>query len=201
MAIETFKRGAGDPTIFGGGTTESHAGKSTRDTARYGDIGSSSTKVANWGAGASRSVYNVFTNSGDNDARQRDLLSSRLWKGVPQLSEEMIRAFEAAYTGHTFIFITTMPRFMTQGIYADTNMHQHAKNIKSIIENASTGFSGPSNMVMEFGEQQDGNGRKLSHPTRVTKEQTDVTIRLHEFAGLPLKNGIAQRSSSKIFCS
>ena len=163
---------------------------STRQTSRKGAYGNYNTKTANWGAGASRGIYSTYTNFTDTDARARDLLSSRLWKGVPQLSEDMLNAFEAAYTGHQFFFVIEMPRFMYSGIYANTNMHQQAKNIKAIIERASVGFNGFSNMTMEFSDQDDGNGRKISHPTRVTKEQTDITLRLHEFAGLPLKNAI-----------
>lgn len=169
--------------------------KSTRITARIAEAGktgddSNRNDTANWGAGASRSLYSVFSNPGGKEMLNRDLFKSRLWKGVPQLTEEQMKAFEAAYTGHQFFFIIDIPRFMSQGIYKDRNLHQQIRNLKSIIERASVGFSGFSPITAEFDTQEDGNGRKMSHMTRVYKEQTDISLRLHEFAGLPVKNAI-----------
>lgn len=165
--------------------------RTARETARVAQIGDASKNAGvNWGTGASRSLYNVFSNMGSTEARGRDLLRSRLWKGVPQLTEEQLKSFEAAYTGHTFLFVVGVPRFMTTGIYENTNLHQQMKNLRAIIERASTGFNGPSNISADFDPQDDGNGRKLDHITRVTKEQSDITLRLHEFAGLPVKNAL-----------
>lgn len=147
-------------------------------------------ETPNWGQQAQRSIYNVFANHVDKEMEGRDLLRSRLWHGVPQLSSEQMEMFEAAYTGHQFIFVIDMPKFMTNGIYKNKNLHFQAKNLKAVIERASTGFSGPSNITADFGDVNDGNGRKLSHVTAVTKEQNDITLRLHEFAGLPVKNAL-----------
>lgn len=144
----------------------------------------------NWGADAKRSVYNAFVSQTGKEVSGRNLLTSRLWHGVPQLSEEQMSMFEAAYTGHTFIFVVNVPKFMTTGIYKDTNMHYAMKNLKAVIERASTGFSGASNITAQNQDQEDGNGRKVSHIVNVTKEQNNVSIRLHEFAGLPVKNAI-----------
>ena len=168
------------------------ASGNTRHTARIAKEGVNyGTDVkTNWGSGASRSLYNVFSSFGSDEAKGRDLLKSRLWKGVPQLTGDQMKAFEAAYTGHTFLFVVGMPAFMTKGIYTDKNLHQQARNLKAVIERASTGFSGQSNIIAEFDTQNDGYGRKLDHVTKVTKEQSDITIRLHEFAGLPVKNAI-----------
>lgn len=176
-----------DDTMF---ITGSNPGTSTRQTVRKGSQGDKDTKLSNWGEGASRGIYNAFSNLSGDEATRRDLLKSRLWKGVPQLSIEQLNAFEAAYTGHQFLFVCTVPAFMSTGIYRDTNMHQEMKNLKAIIERASTGFSGPSPITAEFDTQNDGYGRKLDHVVKVTKEQSDITLRLHEFAGLPVKNAI-----------
>ena len=170
----------------------------SRETARLAHAAGDNTEFndkvkrdgANWGSGASRGLYSTFSNLSGTEALDRDLLKSRLWKGVPQLTDDQMKAFEAAYTGHTFIFVVDVPRFMTQGLYFNTNLHQQIKNLKSIIERASTGFTGPSPITAEFDDQDDGNGRKMSHMTRVYKDQSEITLRLHEFAGLPVKNAI-----------
>ena len=143
-----------------------------------------------WGQSASRSLYSVFANQNDNLMSCRDLLSSRLWHGVPQLTDEQMNMFEAAYTGHTFLFVVNVPIFMTKGMYENTNLHYQMRNLKAVIERASTGFSGPSNITADFSDMDDGAMRKVSHVTRVTKEQSDIQLRLHEFAGLPVKNAL-----------
>lgn len=148
------------------------------------------TKTSNWGESASRSLYNVFANQQDSRMGERDLMHSRLWHGVPQLTIDQMNMFEAAYTGHTFLFVVDVPKFMSIGLYENTNLHYQIRNLKAVIERASTGFSGPSNITADFSDMDDGAMRKVSHVTRVTKEQSDIQLRLHEFAGLPVKNAL-----------
>ena len=177
---------AGEYKYYGPGNRETYAYRT-----KYYDEEKKETKdIPNWGQQAQRSIYNVFANQVDSEMSERDLLHSRLWHGVPQLSNEQMEMFEAAYTGHQFIFVVDMPKFMTEGIYKNKNLHFQARNLKAVIERASTGFSGPSNITADFGDVNDGNGRKLSHVTAITKEQNDITLRLHEFAGLPVKNAL-----------
>lgn len=168
-----------------GNTNIVAAGNSTRpsETGKHNN--------SNWGQGAKRSMYHVTNNQGaTNNITNRSLLNSRLWHGVPQLTEEQLSMFEVAYTGHTFIFVIKAPRFMTDGLYKDTDMHYQMKNLKAVIERASTGFSGAQNIMANSADQDDGNGRKVSHIVNVTKEQGNISIRLHEFAGLPVKNAV-----------
>lgn len=162
----------------------------SRHTGRVAYTELSDSVATNWGAGATRGIYNVNSNLGGTESTYRDLLKSRLWKGVPQLTTDQMKAFEAAYTGHQFFFVCDVPKFMTTGIYAKTNLHQQIRNLKSIIERASTSFNDSSEITANFDNQDDGAGRKMSHMTSVTKEQGDITIRLHEFAGLPVKNAL-----------
>ena len=150
----------------------------------------SGTFDANWGQGAKRSMYHVTNSQSGTSINGRNLLNSRLWHGVPQLTEEQLSMFEAAYTGHTFIFVIKAPKFMTEGYYYGKDMHYQMKNLKAVIERASTGFSGPQNIMAQTVDQEDGNGRKVSHVINVTKEQGNISLRLHEFAGLPVKNAI-----------
>lgn len=157
------------------------------DTSRS-DKGNYAT--INWGTNASRTIYNNFSSYSANNMQDKNLLNSRLWLGVPQLSRDQLHMFEAAYTGHTFIFVVDVPKFMTTGYYANTNLHQHMKNLKAVIERASTGISGFSNITAMNSDVDDGSGRKISHITSVTKEQQNISLRLHEFAGLPVKNAL-----------
>lgn len=190
MAIEGSAGKRSKDAIYGKESPEN--GKySASETARTYTVGDEKPNSnSNWGKGASRSLYSVFSNGGGNEARNRDLLKSRLWKGVPQLSIDQLKAFEAAYTGHQFLFVIDVPKFMTTGIYADTNMHQHMKNLKAVIERASTGFSGMSPIQVNFDTMQDGNGRKMDYVTSVVKENQSVSIKLHEFRGLPVRNAL-----------
>ena len=148
--------------------------------------------ITNWGSAAERSRFNINTNqsSGTMSDNGKEIFQSRLWHGVPQLTEEQMSMFNAAYSGHTFLFVVVVPKFLTTGIYEDLNAHMAIKNLKAIIERASTGFSGPSNITAQFSDQNDGAERKVSHITQVTKAQSDISLKLHEFAGLPVKNAI-----------
>lgn len=182
------------------GADVSYSARETAFSAHGGNPNSTSDGIntangtsdikTNWGKGASRSLYNVFANQSTKEMRGRDLLNSRLWKGVPQLTQEQLLTFEAAYTGHTFFFVIDVPRFMTQGIYLDTNMHQHCKNLKAIIERASTSFNDGSSIAAQFDHQEDGFGKRMSHVVAVEQQCDSITLRLHEFAGLPVKNAI-----------
>lgn len=144
----------------------------------------------NFGQSASRSLYSNFANMTGTEMTKRDLLSSRLWYGVPQLTDEQLSMFDAAYTGHTFIFVVNVPKFMTSGIYKGTNMHQQIRNLKAVIERASTSFDGASEITVNAAQQDDGNSQKVDHVTSVTKDQSTISIGLHEFAGLPVKNAL-----------
>ena len=155
-----------------------------------GNPSSATETTANWGVDAKRSMYHASNSQNANFVANRNLLGSRLWHGVPQLTTEQLSMFEAAYIGHTFIFVINVPKFMTTGYYAGKNMHFAMQNLKAVIERASTGFSGAQNIVAGSQDQDDGNGKKITHITNVTKEQGNISIRLHEFAGLPVKNAI-----------
>lgn len=170
-------------------------GVGNRQTTAYNfnhiaDGDTDNIKTSNWGESASRSLYNVFANQQDSRMGERELIHSRLWHGVPQLTIDQMNMFEAAYTGHTFLFVVDVPKFMSIGLYENTNLHSQIRNLKAVIERASTGFSGPSNITADFSDMDDGAMRKVSHVTRVTKEQSDIQLRLHEFAGLPVKNAL-----------
>ena len=169
-----------------------NSGNGNRQTTSYnyayrdGD----GAKVVNWGEQASRSLYSVFANQNDTKMVNRNLLNSRLWHGVPQLTIDQMNMFEAAYTGHTFIFVVDVPKFMYTGLYADTNLHYQIKNLKAVIERASTSFNGATEITAYFDDVTDGS-MKLSHVTRVIKEQpSSISLGLHEFAGLPVKNAL-----------
>lgn len=174
---------AGEYSSYGAGNRETYAYRT-----KY--LSGTQSDTPNWGQQAQRSLYNVFANQSDDEMKNRDLLKSRLWHGVPQLSSEQMEMFEAAYTGHTFIFVVDVPKFMSTGIYLNKNLHYQMRNLKSVIERASTSFGGFSNISAQFADMEDGNGRKVSHVTGVTKEQGDITLGLHEFAGLPVKNAL-----------
>lgn len=116
---------------------------------------------------------------------------SRLWQGVPDMTTANIRAFDPAYQGHTFLFVTGTPVFLEAAYDTTGTGAQHMTNLTTLIQEASTGFSGQNNKVVNFVEQTDGySNRKMSHPTSVTKDIDEITVKLHEFKGLVLKNAI-----------
>ena len=165
------------------------AATSYRGDADWSAIKGTDSGNANWGANARRSKWHTTGDLSANGTNS-SLLTSRLWHGVPQLTADQLSMFEAAYTGHTFIFVVDVPSFMYKGIYNGTKMHESIKNLKAVIERASTGFDGPANSQANTSDVEDGAGRKISHVTSVTKDQNNVTLRLHEFAGLPVKNAL-----------
>ena len=96
MAIKGSAGQRSKDAIYGKEATD-NGSYSASETARTYTIGNEDPNSnSNWGKGASRSLYSVFSNGGGNEARNRDLLKSRLWKGVPQLSIDQLKAFEAA---------------------------------------------------------------------------------------------------------
>lgn len=172
------------------GSSESTASL-TRDTL-YTSYGPSQIKSIPNRIYAGNGIYNAFNDPIGSLASRRSLINSRLWHGVPQLTEEQMRLFEAAYSGHQFFFVTKLPAFMTTGIYKPgTNVNTHAQNLKAIIERCCKGFNGASSISINDAEQTDGNnGNKITHISGVRKEQSDISLELHEFAGLPLKNAL-----------
>lgn len=138
------------------------------------------------------SAYSVFNDPVGKGAANRSFLNSRLWHGVPQLTEEQMKMFEAAYSGHTFFFVTGLPKFMTTGMYADASTHVHAliKNFKTIVERCCVSYSGAQGLTLNTADQEDGATRKISHAINAQKEQGDIQLKLHEFAGLPVRNAL-----------
>lgn len=172
-------------------TSGTVTGGNTNETAMFfdgGDYSESGAKI-DWGRTASRSVY-AATGSLTDDASGRSLLQSRLFHGVPQVTEDMIKMFDAAYQGHTFIFVTEMPKFLTTGIYKNTRAHELMKNFKSIVERASTSYDGAPNIEIETQAMTDGN-YQIANVVNVTdNQQSQVSLTLHEFAGLPVRNAL-----------
>ena len=122
-------------------------------------------------------------------ATARNLADSRLWAGVPQLALANIAQYDPAYQGHTFMFVTNTPLFLDATRNSVGGLHMG--NLTALIERASTGFSGAGNKTVSFAEQTDGYAnRKMQHPTAVIKEIDEITLKMHEFKGLVLKNAI-----------
>lgn len=118
----------------------------------------------------------------------RDLSTASLWRGANYLKHGNQSEIDPAYSGHTFLFPTHGAAFM---IAAGGSHKTHMENIMNLIRNASTAFSGQNSKVVAFDEVVDGfANRKVQHPVSVTKECDQITIKLHEFQGLVLKNAL-----------
>lgn len=148
------------------------------------------TRREDWGSGASPSLYNVNNDLSTTKLDGRKLSNSRLWFGVPQLSDDQIRMFEAAYTGHQFIFITMVPKFMSTGIYGNGSMpYEQIMTLKHFMEKMSTSISGMPQISAEEQTMKNGSS-KLSFITNVTEEVSTINVTVHDVAGLPIKNSI-----------
>lgn len=106
--------------------------------------------------------------------------SSSLWLGVPNLSEEMLKNFDPAYTGHTHIFLIRTPKIF------DLYYAEHKDNLKAILERTTTSFTGIPELTLNFQDQTHGFAdRHVSHATSAEFNFDQGTLRCLEFKGLP----------------
>lgn len=111
-----------------------------------------------------------------------DLTTHNLWLGVPDLSKDQIKKFDAAYTGNVHIFVVKTPPIF-EAFYPTT----HANTLKIALEKTSTSLSGLPELNLNYQDQVHGFAdRKIPHATYSELNFDQITIRSLEFKGIPI---------------
>lgn len=85
-------------------------------------------------------------------------------------------------TGYARIFFVRMPAFMK------TILPNKTKNFKHLLEYGFVGVDGIQNLTMEFDQMTGGySGRSLDVATLAKDETNEITIKLYEFQGSPVR--------------
>ena len=94
----------------------------------------------------------------------------------------VIEQYSPLRTGYARIFFVKMPVFMNK-IFPNKT-----KNFKHMLEYGFVGIDGIQNTTLEFEQVTGGyNARSFDVPSTARDETTEVTIRLYEFTGSPVR--------------
>lgn len=118
-------------------------------------------------------------------SNQRDMTQYSLFMGGLNVRSESLAQYSPLKTGYARIFLVKMPRFMK------SIMPNKTKNFKHLVEYGFVGLDGIQNTSMEF-EQVTGGyaGRQFDVATTAKDETNEVTIKMYEFAGSPVREYI-----------
>lgn len=120
-----------------------------------------------------------------NKQHKRDVSGFSLFMGGMNSKRDSLLAYDPLKTGYARVFITRLPTFMRK------LMPKQGKKFKHILEYGFTGVDGIGNVSLEF-EQMTGGyaGRQIEVGTVAKDEMTEVTIKVYEFAGSPIREYI-----------
>jgi hypothetical protein len=108
-----------------------------------------------------------------------------LFLGGLNVKSEALAAYSPLKTGYARIFLVKMPVFM-KSVWSDKT-----KKFKHLVEYGFVGIDGIQNTTLEF-EQITGGyvGRQFDVATVAKDETNEITIKLYEFAGSPVRDYI-----------
>lgn len=120
-----------------------------------------------------------------------------LFLGGLNVKHAALEQYNVLKTGKGRIFLTRMPLFMK------TLMPNATKNFKHVIEYGFLNIDGIGNLQMEFDQITGGYaGRSFEIPTILKDETNQITIKVLEFAGSPMReylemwlSGVADQNS------
>jgi hypothetical protein len=112
----------------------------------------------------------------------RDMTQYSLFLGGLNVRHEALAQYSPLKTGYARIFLVKMPIFMKAILPNKT------KNFKHMVEYGFVGLDGIQNTSMEF-EQVTGGyaGRQFDVATVAKDETNEITLKLYEFAGSPVR--------------
>lgn len=115
----------------------------------------------------------------------RDMTQYSLFLGGLNVRHESLAQYSPLKTGYARIFLVKMPIFMKSIVPNKT------KNFKHLVEYGFVGVDGIQNTSMEF-EQVTGGyaGRQFDVATVAKDETNEITVKLYEFAGSPVREYI-----------
>ena len=108
-----------------------------------------------------------------------------LFLGGLNVKRAALEQYDVLKTGKSRIFLTKMPKFMKQLMKNATN------NFKHVVEYGFLNIDGIQDLTMEFESITGGYaGRTFEIPTILKDDTNEVTIRLLEFSGSPMREYI-----------
>lgn len=124
------------------------------------------------------------TNTLQSNIRQPkdNITQYSLFMGGLNAKNGALTQYSPLKTGYARIFFVRMPAFMK------TILPNKTKNFKHILEYGNVGIDGIQNLTMDF-EQMTGGyaGRSLDVATLAKDETNEMTVKLYEFQGSPVR--------------
>ena len=114
-----------------------------------------------------------------------DMTGYSLFLGGLNVKRAALEQYNVLKTGKGRIFLTKMPYFMKE------LMPQATKNFKHVIEYGFMDIQGIQDLTMEFDSITGGYaGRTFEIPTILKDETNEITVKILEFAGSPMREYI-----------
>lgn len=114
-----------------------------------------------------------------------DMTGYSLFLGGLNVKRAALEQYNILKTGKGRIFLTKMPYFMKE------LMPQATKNFKHVIEYGFMDIQGIQDLTMEFDSITGGYaGRSFEIPTILKDETNEITVKILEFAGSPMREYI-----------
>lgn len=115
----------------------------------------------------------------------KDMTKYSLFLGGLNVKNKALEQYSPLKTGYARLFLTKMPVFMDKIVPTKT------KNFKHLMEYGFVGVDGIQNTTMEFEQVTGGySGRSFDVATVSKDETNEITVKLYEFAGSPVREYI-----------
>ena len=112
----------------------------------------------------------------------KDMTQYSLFLGGLNVKNKALEQYSPLKTGYARIFFVKMPVFMEKIVPNKT------KNFKHLMEYGFVGIDGIQNTTLEFEQITGGySGRQFDVATTAKDETNEITIKLYEFAGSPVR--------------
>lgn len=120
--------------------------------------------------------------SGIHSHRDQNLTKHSLFMGGLNTKNAALQQYTPLKTGYARIFVVRMPKFMT------TIAPNMSKRFKHMLEYGFTGVDGIQNTTLEFDQVTGGYvGRSFDTAVNAKDDTSEITIKLYEFSGSPLR--------------
>jgi hypothetical protein len=112
----------------------------------------------------------------------KDMTNYSLFLGGLNVKNASLEQYSPLKTGYARVFLVKMPTFMNKVL------PNHTKNFKHLVEYGFVGVDGIQNTTLNF-EQVTGGyaGRQFDVATVAQDETNEITLKLYEFAGSPVR--------------
>jgi hypothetical protein len=125
---------------------------------------------------------NTVTLQSNIKEHSKDMTQYSLFLGGLNVTSKALEQYDPLKTGFARIFFLKMPTFM------NVILPEKTKKIKHLMQYGFTGVDGIQNTTMDF-EQITGGyaGRQFDIATTAKDETNEITLKLYEFAGSPVR--------------